>query len=328
MTGNFPDYERIVPKREDAEYQIFLGVDLLKRVLTEAHEFGGDVSKKRRALAAIFSFADPDGPARLDAQLDGQEFTSIVMPMRDGGELDQREKYTLRKKITGFAEEFFNNVDSHKNDGENGVPPDEWILTHGAALYGEMKYLYEKQKPKLAEVVEMPRREDRSGELEGPEIDSAAAGVTTLEDQDTATEVIGPIVREAVAEENEFRMVGDVVYNGLGEKIAKVEGERIGIAKSFAGDRDALRSFIKAELAKRPAPLVKVAPVTILPDRPENWTSLSPAEKAWVTRRAGGGPVTKRKESLNDKIASVGDMLAQLLARTEAAAAQQESHNA
>jgi len=123
---------------------------------------------------------------------------------------------------------------------------------------------------------------------------------------------------------NQWRVVNDFVFDGYGAKVAHIVDDKglIGIAKSFAGDRDALRAFVKDELAQREACIAaqRITPELPKPvpaDRPANWNELSAAEKAWVTRRQGKGPAAQKKVSLNQGLADVAALLKQALAQVQ-----------
>lgn len=78
-TGNFPDYERVIPAAERATLAIGLNADLLVKVLQLALKFKND----KRAPCVRFSFTDKDNAVRIDCGNDqGQEFVAVVMPMK------------------------------------------------------------------------------------------------------------------------------------------------------------------------------------------------------------------------------------------------------
>jgi predicted DNA-binding transcriptional regulator AlpA len=98
--GNFPDYERVIPKSEAAEFQISLNAAILAKIMKQIESFQPD----NRTPACTFSFSDAKSPVRIDATGgDNQQLTAVVMPMRAGIENKLAER---RKKAETMLDEF------------------------------------------------------------------------------------------------------------------------------------------------------------------------------------------------------------------------------
>ncbi len=76
--GNFPDYERCVPKKEDARFAIGLNLDVIIPVLQQAKKF----LNGERCPGVVLRFTKPSEAIRIDCACDGQTFTGIAMPLR------------------------------------------------------------------------------------------------------------------------------------------------------------------------------------------------------------------------------------------------------
>ena len=77
--GNFPKWETVIPKREDAKFAISLDARLLTKLTQFAAKFAAD----DRVHEVRIRFYGADKPVRLDAQgEDGQEWTGVLMPLR------------------------------------------------------------------------------------------------------------------------------------------------------------------------------------------------------------------------------------------------------
>lgn len=78
MAGNFPDFERVIPKRSDSTFRIRFNAELLVRVLNQCVSL---MSEERIPMVEL-SFTDSAGPVRIDCESadTGQKMTSVVMP--------------------------------------------------------------------------------------------------------------------------------------------------------------------------------------------------------------------------------------------------------
>lgn len=76
--GQFPKWQAVVPKREDAKFGICLDARLLAKLVQFAARFVDDREPEVR-----IRFYDDGKAIRLDARnIDGQEFTGVLMPRR------------------------------------------------------------------------------------------------------------------------------------------------------------------------------------------------------------------------------------------------------
>lgn len=130
--GNFPDFERIMPKKEDAEFRIAFNAELLRRVLQQVEAFRSE----EHNAECVFSFASPSGPLRVDARNgQGQEFTGVIMPLRadkvDG--CDNPAKYERRKRAEALLEEFIE--DYQKEPGTRIKRPELYAKVREALGY-------------------------------------------------------------------------------------------------------------------------------------------------------------------------------------------------
>ncbi|HYT08947.1 MAG TPA: hypothetical protein VEL77_14985 [Rugosimonospora sp.] len=81
--GNFPDYERIMPKLKNATFQVAFDAALLVRVLNRivAFQQGQGNAKGGNPATVTFSFTDKNHAVRLDAKGgEDQQLTAVVMP--------------------------------------------------------------------------------------------------------------------------------------------------------------------------------------------------------------------------------------------------------
>lgn len=126
--GNFPDFERVIPKKEDAEFRIAFNAELLRRVLQQVEAFRAE----QHNTECVLSFASPSGPLRIDARNDqGQEFTGVIMPLRHV--CDNPAKYERRKRAEALLEEFIE--DYQKESGTRIKRPDLYAKVRTALGY-------------------------------------------------------------------------------------------------------------------------------------------------------------------------------------------------
>lgn len=346
MSGNFPDYERVMPKLENAEYQCCYDARLLVRVLNEVGAFSSDPHK----ADCILSFQGPDQAVRIDRRDgSGQEITAVVMPMR--GDEFANTIYKRRKAFEQFLYEFKDNLEGRllerPNEEHPGVPWDEDILAFGAALYGQVIHYLDREAKAAAERIAAENRskaevkDHKEPEPEAAEEEPLEPEVVTTISEDQIWRLEGP------NENGEYNVFEHIEGDAVGEEVVAhvLADGRIGIHKSYAGDREALKAWIRRELerplgaaieaawAKRDGVIVepddRVEPTNVISmpvrteQRPDNWNSLSPAEKAWVTRRQKQGGVAVPKEpkakapSLKEQLANLTELLKSKLADSE-----------
>jgi len=77
--GNFPNWQAVIPKREEAKFAICLDA----RLLAKLAQFAAKFAANDRVHEVRIRFYGEDKPVRLDAQgEDGQEWTGVLMPLR------------------------------------------------------------------------------------------------------------------------------------------------------------------------------------------------------------------------------------------------------
>jgi hypothetical protein len=95
LSGNFPDYNRVMPKREDTDFCVTFDCNLLVPVLQQIidlHKGAGD-----RSAHADFRFQRPEKSSfsglwdmkavRIDSHIENQELTAVVMPCRGNNDV-------------------------------------------------------------------------------------------------------------------------------------------------------------------------------------------------------------------------------------------------
>jgi hypothetical protein len=79
-SANFPDWERVMPRTDAANFAISLDARKLKPILEQFIAFADTVSKDRAPVT--FRFEDPTKAVRMDAKANEQTMTGLLMPMR------------------------------------------------------------------------------------------------------------------------------------------------------------------------------------------------------------------------------------------------------
>lgn len=305
MKGNFPDWQRVMPKAEQAEMQIAIDARLLKRVLTAIEDF----AKDEKTIAVIFSFYGPNRALRLDVSHDGQDFTAAVMPMSG---IVENGNYERTKAIEAAAREFWWDFKEQDDEGRNPYRT-ELEVSRAMALTGRLYHALEEilnPKPK-DNLVAMPQPQLEAG----PKPFTSDASNTTAPATDSSTGETGTASIPEVIPPGEMpahhglqlSLRGNDVFDSTGAHVAHVKRANgqisIGVAKSYPGDRETLRAWVREQLAKQPHPFAAIAEaaaaqgngvliepadrVVSIAERPADWDSMSPARKAWWTRRNG-----------------------------------------
>jgi len=97
-TGNFPDYERVIPREESMPFRMAFNAVLLKRVLDSMIA----MSENKELVPVQFAIGDPERAATLHAPHVGDlDVLAVVMPIR--GEAD-RKPYQRYQEAFGLPE--------------------------------------------------------------------------------------------------------------------------------------------------------------------------------------------------------------------------------
>jgi hypothetical protein len=81
LNGNYPDVDRVIPKKSNAEFVIGLDLALLNRLCGTLAKIVGKVGKARQPLT--IRFYGPDAPMRIDAVTgDEQAIVAVLCPCR------------------------------------------------------------------------------------------------------------------------------------------------------------------------------------------------------------------------------------------------------
>jgi hypothetical protein len=97
LKGNFPDYKRLIPKRDGFQAAVTLNPDLLGAILKQFSDFHKD---RRMVTCATIYFKDNNSPIMIRSTRDDQEMESVVMPMRE----TEADNFNRNKK-TELAEQ-------------------------------------------------------------------------------------------------------------------------------------------------------------------------------------------------------------------------------
>jgi hypothetical protein len=106
MKGNFPDYERVIPKPGSEFFQVGFDLNILVPVLERFQKFLKPDRNIKPPAPVSFQFQQPtEGSSgainhnalRLDAENDGQKMTAVVMPLRHG---DDAANHRLIRLLT------------------------------------------------------------------------------------------------------------------------------------------------------------------------------------------------------------------------------------
>jgi hypothetical protein len=167
--GNFPDYERVMPKDEEVEYRTAFNPELLGRVLKQVQDFISEDKTVRRGIrhfnGCILSFTKPNGALRIEAKNDeGQTMTAVVMPMRD--DYAEPEIYRRRKAAEKLISEFLE--DYQQPFGQRISRKDFYAKIQEALAPPEKKAPDKKEdpEPEPDEPEEMPEAAEAEPETE------------------------------------------------------------------------------------------------------------------------------------------------------------------
>lgn len=89
-TGQFPDWQRVLPNPDEAQFKMTFNAELLDRVLKQAIQFqklGGE-----RSAFCELTFYGPDKPMQVDVISGDQQFQSVVMPCCSNARVRQIEE--------------------------------------------------------------------------------------------------------------------------------------------------------------------------------------------------------------------------------------------
>jgi len=110
LTGNFPDYTRVIPKDETAEFAIGMDMKLLSRLVKQLDSF---IDNKSISAATLY-FKDEDSAMWIKARNaeTGQEAVAIGMPFRDEGAAKKamnRIRASRKKEVADAVNEALKN---------------------------------------------------------------------------------------------------------------------------------------------------------------------------------------------------------------------------
>ncbi|SRR6266480_2804773 len=79
-SGQFPNYQAVVPKWEDAKFRIAVNAGYLAQI---AKAYAGFVEAHGTSQTVVLSFYGESDAMRFDGQREGQGMTAVLMPIRD-----------------------------------------------------------------------------------------------------------------------------------------------------------------------------------------------------------------------------------------------------
>lgn len=153
LAGNFPDYERITPRRENNCFEIAMDARLLKRLLDHIVE----LQKGERYATCILSFEDPSKAMQIFSSRDGQDWTSVVMPLRH--ESLQNQTFDRRKQIEEAVSRFKSAINDRVERNRGHI----FLEAASAELYDTVRKLTDPEALQQSE-------EDRSEAEVVPEV--------------------------------------------------------------------------------------------------------------------------------------------------------------
>jgi predicted DNA-binding transcriptional regulator AlpA len=100
-TGNFPDYQRVMPKPEADEYAVTFNPALMADVLKFVADWQG-AKRGGYSGTCTLSFSSNRNAVRIDAEHDGQKLSGAIMPQRFDGSmaLDSTQGLIERMRAT------------------------------------------------------------------------------------------------------------------------------------------------------------------------------------------------------------------------------------
>lgn len=151
LKGNFPDYQRVFPKDEKYVASVCIDAALLSDVVKQAVSFqkenSGRLSPMRIDLAD-----DERTPIRLTCtNTHGQEFYSIIMPVKDSEEAAKLQKERMEAKAAAVREEKYQLIERAKHEALAGSLAGlgdytkRMIMEHAAQYWPELFEEYRQQ---------------------------------------------------------------------------------------------------------------------------------------------------------------------------------------